>query len=830
MYDKPQDLKFINTYASPNFGMMLKAGASMQDKADKAELSKDDMEEQMLKVQSMSYDKPFKDALITEYEDAIAKNVEENGGSYYKSAAFIKKQRKKLHRDLTRGNLATYQGNYDDYSKWYTEGKEEASKNEINPENFELANRQALRDYETSRRAGNLDRIQLINMMQANDYHADALKISGAMEGNSSTTLGALMEGQGMNVNQLPQGHFERTRVTTDQLTPQEIYETVLFSLKSDPKYKAELDQGADLKMKEYDYYIKQQGKTFMEERGELTPKEKKQMEEEGFNSNDDAQVEKWARNSMRTNVRNEVLRNASLVASDVDDYFKQSKTVTHFKDDAAIKAMSDTIDAQAAAFVSELGGTLNTVTMADLSTNIREAKKGIETTTESILTTADQYGLNELLSPQGSRQFGTPQEGASLTTLSKAFETQDGFDMIVAQVMKSGLSQEDAILAADDLKRNVHNTRVLETKVNAQDEVLTTARNKVFNNIPESDWNSTYATYENSMRKDADDKGYDDDKVRILSRGEFKDLIGSASSEKELELAYEELTGVKINTDDLIGVNAEGRARATGLSGNLWQDIFNDNTEVGYNQFSKLKHFWKKNNDKVQGGIATIDFHRKLDFSNVKGDVSGKWKELSTADATLNNPSTKVVVGRGQDINGEGVATTLPEYLGIKPEDFRADQYEVKGAWITTTGKASYQVTVTHAGKTYPSFRADIPLRDEAMRNTAKELSTASDSNVSKASRAHLAIGLIDNFDETTIAAIGEDKPVPLSILGNNKYSLKKENGLFRVYILDDNNYPQPLDRIDPNDPKKIIKAKRHTNQVDALADIYEFVESLKK
>lgn len=766
MYDKPQDLKFINTYVSPNFGMMLKAGATMQDKADKAELSKDEMEEEMLKVQSMAYDKPFKDALITEYEDAIAKNVEENGGSYYKSAAFIKKQRKKLHRDLTRGNLATYQGNYDDYSKWYTEGKEKASKNEYNPENFELANRQALRDYETSRKAGNLDRIQLTNMMKANDYHADALKISGAMEGNSSTTLGALMEGRGMNVNELPQGHFERTRVTTDQLTSQEIYETVLFSLKSDPKYKAELDQGADLKMKEYDHYIKQQGKSFMEQRGELTPEEKKQMEEEGFNSNDDAQVEKWARNSMRTNVRNEVLRNAAVVASNVDDYFKQSKTVTHFKDDAAIKAMSDKLALQGNAFGSGTNAQLKGIDISKISSDISNNKENLSAVRDRVSALMSEYDIEGVDKDEEftynepdrttHKAYSNYDNTKDYTDLRVMLNTNEGRDKIINKIMKkSGIGYNEALQKVSVLKQNVIALQGLNSKITTQEGIVNNAKKISISKVTESDWSKSYREYFDYMGLNTG--------ATELSYEDYKDAIVTAGSADELFKAFGS-PGVTVKNASALGSSYVSEHQKA--------------LDASYNAYQQAQLLWDGMNEESSRILSSgyAQYYTKLDLTASKGTPTSVSSEISSATEAISDPSTRIVVN--------GMDTNILKAFGVTRMD---DLKNVDGDVIFDKGKPFYLITAD-VGKDGASqtILAEIPGRASSVHNIMGSLSDSPDNTVSLGAKTYLGAELLgDYWEPEQIGLLKDNQELPITLAeGENFGTVRKEDGYLKLYV----------------------------------------------
>jgi len=770
MYDKPQDLKFINTYVSPNFGMMLKAGASMQDKADKAELSTAQMEEEMLKVQSMSYDTPFKDALISEYEDAIAKNVEENGGSYYKSAAFIKKQRKKLHRDLTRGNLAMYQGNYDDYSKWYTEGKEEASKNEINPQNFELANRQALRDYETSRKAGNLDRIQLTNMMQANDYHADALAISGAMEGNSVTTLGELLKGEGMDINNLPAGHYERTRVTTDQLTSKEIYETVLFALKSNPKYKAELDQGADLKMKEYDYYIKQKGKTFMEERGDLTKKEKEQIEKDGFNSNDENDVEKWARNKMRENVRNEVLVNASVVASNVDDYFKQEKRVTHFKDDAAIKAMSDKLELQGSAFGSGSNAHLMGTDLSTINTNIATSKENLSGIEDRVSTLMSEYDI-EGIEDEGKTVYNGPDRNTHIaysdydnttknyTDLRSMLNTNEGREKIINRIIKkTGVSYNEALQKVSVLKENVSALQGLKAQIKTQEGIVNNAKKISLSKVSESDWVKSYKDYFYYTKRN--------DAVNELSYEEYKDAITTSGSADELFKAFGSPMATIKNASALSASGVSDRQRML---------------DAGYDAYGEAQVLWDNLNAESSRILSSgySQYYTKLDLVASKGTPTSVSSEISSAKEAIADPSTRIVVN--------GMDTNILRAFGLTGTDAKMGSLKnLDGDVIFDKGKPFYLITADVDKVGSQTILAEIPGRASDVHNTMEALSDSPDKTVSLGARTYLGAELLgDYWEPEQIGLLKDNQELPITLAeGESLGTVRKKDGYLKLYV----------------------------------------------
>lgn len=109
IYDKPVDVQYTNFMP---FEAAMMTGASKQKQYDTNAAKEGALYEAINKVNALEPDVQKKNALLTSYEDKINKAVEEAGGDYSKLGSFITQTNKELQRDLTRGQLASIQGNY----------------------------------------------------------------------------------------------------------------------------------------------------------------------------------------------------------------------------------------------------------------------------------------------------------------------------------------------------------------------------------------------------------------------------------------------------------------------------------------------------------------------------------------------------------------------------------------------------------------------------------------------------------------------------------------------------------------------------------------------
>jgi hypothetical protein len=766
LYDKPVNLDFINTYVSPDFNMLMKSGAAMQQRSDQAQLTEEQMQDKLLQVNALEYDKELRDQKVSEYEDAISKKLEEAGGSYMKIAPFIKEQRKKLHRDLTRGDLSTIQGNYTRFTKWYQENKEKAADGTINKGNFDLATGQVLRDYEEKRATGELENINLYNLVKANDYHADALKISGAMEGNKHTTFGDLIEGQGMSVNGLPPGHFERTRKTTDQLTSQEIYETVLYALKSDPKYKAELDQHAELTMKEYNHSIKEKGSNFLKERGELTPEEAEQMEAEGLNSNNFDDIEKWTYAKMEESVRNQVLRDASIVASNVDDYIKQEVSVTHFKDDAKIQGMLDKLALQGSAVGSGTESTLEGYDIENVQNMVDEDSKIIKEGEEMLLNNVTEYGIENLLNFAGNT--GNPFLNENATDaerweeLDRMLQTDSGAGAIINRIRETNpnLSEAQIKNKVEDLKGDVNGYINLVAKNEDDRGIIANANQRALENINQSTWDNTYESYASAGGS--------------LSKEEFVNKISTINSEEEIDELFPTQIGDE-NTftgDRLLGAISSTAGAANPIISSTLGSIFNaaaDYVVPGGNPIKtvqrlqdanySVKEMWKKKQDEAVQ-IASDGYaerYTKLDLTSTKGVPASVSKENVSAINAIKDPKTNIEVnGMSTNILKAFEVGSVEELKNLDPKI------------IFDKGGPFYLISADIAG-TSKTILAKVPGRAQSVHNTMAALVGSPDSTVDLGAKTYLGAESMGAYW----------KPTRIGLLNHGEeYTLRKSNG----------------------------------------------------
>jgi hypothetical protein len=820
LYDKPVNLDFINTYVSPDFNMLMKSGAMMQQTADQAQLSRDEQEQKMLNVNALTFgknkvkDDERRDQIIDDYTASFEKKLEEVGGSYYKMAPFIKEQRQKLQRDLTRGELGRIQSNYDTYAKWYEDTNARVLAQDVNSNEFKIAQNKIRSEYGGAGTPEDLQSIQIMELVDQNNYQELALEIAGQIKGSSYTSVGDWIAGTGVDKGDLPTYILNQRTVDVENLKASEIDMIVKAALKSNPVYADHLNQRKELLLWNHEKQLSTAGSDLLREKGGLDEEDEKAMrsietlDENGNKRNLDPNnfddIETYARMLKGEEFKYKLIDDAAAVAAETYNYQKVKESTKQVTDQTRLKGVTDKIDAQNAAFVSELGGTKTDVSMSDVSANIQEANSIIDNSTESISEVTSQFGLDELLSPQGSRQFDGMAQGATPENLSEMFSTQEGFDYIVEHIMSVGengmsVSRQRAIDIAGDLQRKVSGVNILKTKVQAQQEVLGAAKNKFINNISDNKWASLYGEYSSSA-------GESEDK---LSKGQFEDIIAISTTIEELRANYKRMTGY--TTPE----------RGTPMPGSIWggyeasaSDRFlGPNTE----DYKTLEKMWEDVDNQIPSQIATVDFHRKLDYANIKGDVSGRWEEIITANEALNNPSTKIKIGTGNGLTGQGSTMTIGQYLTeVVGEDIDWSKMKVKGKWVTTTGRPTYEIYPTYKDKIIPTFKADIPLRGGTVREAARDLISGNNSETDRAMKAHIAITAIDNYDPIVLAALGDNDTMPLSVGGNNNFRIKASDGLYRVEALD----PRT------NKYRAISQnGVRHTNQVDALADLYDFL-----
>lgn len=106
IYDRPMQAEFMDTYTPMPYQEIMQAMNMKQQQHDKGVALEEDFQDTLFKVQALTQDKAERNTRQDMYENAISDKVANYGGEYARLIPFINEQRKKLHKDMTRGKFA----------------------------------------------------------------------------------------------------------------------------------------------------------------------------------------------------------------------------------------------------------------------------------------------------------------------------------------------------------------------------------------------------------------------------------------------------------------------------------------------------------------------------------------------------------------------------------------------------------------------------------------------------------------------------------------------------------------------------------------------------
>ena len=109
---------------------------------------------------------------------ASTTKLEEVGGDYGQLLPFIKQQQRKFQDDYKRGQLGQIHKNYNAYWESYQEDKKRMLKGEVNKEEFDANYQQALAEYTGVGDRGDLQDIQIRDLVNQHDYQEIAIDIA----------------------------------------------------------------------------------------------------------------------------------------------------------------------------------------------------------------------------------------------------------------------------------------------------------------------------------------------------------------------------------------------------------------------------------------------------------------------------------------------------------------------------------------------------------------------------------------------------------------------------------------------------------------------------
>ena len=134
-HDNPYVVPHRQTYKSQYVRLPFQQLQAFADKRqrsfDAAEMAEDAMRNKLLQVQALRKDTKLRNQLIGNYEDEMIKNIEATGGDYAMAIPKIKAMGKRLHQDLTRGQLGAISGNHASAMAYNKALKEKYDKGDI---------------------------------------------------------------------------------------------------------------------------------------------------------------------------------------------------------------------------------------------------------------------------------------------------------------------------------------------------------------------------------------------------------------------------------------------------------------------------------------------------------------------------------------------------------------------------------------------------------------------------------------------------------------------------------------------------------------------------
>lgn len=385
LYDKPVQMQFQNTYVSPNFDMLMKAGNAMQGRSDAAHQAELMYQDTLLDVDAMDPDVAQRDILTAKYEGMLEQGLEQVGGDYTRMVPVMQGLQKDLHRELSRGELGKIHENRTKYDAWVAKEQERADKGIIDYEDFEGRKQQVRAGYLGAGTMGDLQNIELKDIAMKQDLFGDARKIASQMTANSNAGFSEWFSAQGGNVQQFLS---ERGKYTVEQLTAAEIEEAVANSLSSDPKYSDYLNQKGDLSLFQIEQGIEDKLQTYDVISNMLeTPIDNAAMAAEGLDPNNQEHRLKYAEQLMREQLKEDYIENAASAAGLVYQYSKRDEARQTVQTPAAmLKAGMDNLASSALLYqtqgvptpTSEEEYSDMTTNLSDLELSIAEAKAAL--------------------------------------------------------------------------------------------------------------------------------------------------------------------------------------------------------------------------------------------------------------------------------------------------------------------------------------------------------------------------------------------------------------------------------------------------------------------
>jgi hypothetical protein len=305
---------------------MIQAGAAKQQQFDDVVSAFDDIGEQILKVNALEPDKARRDARVKRYEQSMADQLEAVGGDYSKLAGYARALGKKAKIDMSRGQLAGIQSNYNVMQEWDKRQKARLDKGNITQKDYELEKTRLLNNYANQSGVGddpdNPLNIELDEIAKFQDLRAQAREIGSKAREHGKEWLGKWFQAM---PNADP-GLMERYKHGLKGISDEELYSDIIMALQGDPKNQAYLDMKARQGVYKFERDAQEQKMSELEayeaQATQMNPDEMKRM---GLDPYSDQDREKYLRDKYSQGIQAKMLQDAARQAAALESGFDQT-------------------------------------------------------------------------------------------------------------------------------------------------------------------------------------------------------------------------------------------------------------------------------------------------------------------------------------------------------------------------------------------------------------------------------------------------------------------------------------------------------------------------
>ena len=762
IYDQPFQAQYMNTYTPMPYQEILQAGSAMQGRYDTAEAIKDDLTTKMLDIKGLDADKQLKNQLIENYETSINEKLDEVGNDYGQLLPFIKQQQRKFQDDYQRGQLGQIEYNYNKFMTGYQEAKDRMTKGDISKEEFNATfgpGGEALAQYTGVGDRGDLQEIQIRDLVDQNNYQEIAIDIADKLEGQKTEALGQWLRGQGLSDRDLPPNYLQALDRSTDILKYDDIYDIVSFAIQKNPMYQSHIQQRQDLLSGQMERDLSGIDKDFVDyylQDGLMGDDDIEAMESQGLNSNNrDDQVE-YFKDKYRQGILDNLVGDNAKLAGTMFQKADVSYNRNIRKDDLLTERMKNQQNILDSTYISTTPGKIqikDTDTFkTKISENIQATGEQMTSVTGSIV---NSIGLDI---PEGTRQ-----EDFVKAFISK-MGSEEGRDAFINLMVTNGADPAEAEETVDFTYQQAQSALLSNANLKQQQTILNSAKEKVINNIDwEDEWKDKY-DFNEKMQSDIDignsildGKTLTDiyDILDINSAQSLKDFVGKFNTKEDLRNTLKDIK----NSD------------------------FNKNKHASFeiqHVKGELEGIWEDLNKETDAQLATGIVRNYTRVDAAFGDEkSAELAEITDAKNAFSDPRTRIVVpGVGE--------TTLTELFANNADVGDYMGGEVEASLVMDNGKPYYSVTAydnkSGENRKSMSFLAEIPGREAPILEFMNTNAQNKNDDVAKMAKAYVGANYMGDFwDPNDLLLMQEDSgvSVPLYLRNGTKIGeIKKKKG----------------------------------------------------